>query len=324
MIKTYFFDHDENMMYHDVDLTEKDILLANPKNLLWIDLYDCSPEELYYIGEIFGFHPLAIEDCLQESPKAKVDRYDDYHFFVFHALRYYEDAEDDEITSIELDVFLGTNYVVTIHPTALAAVGKIARICRHNSELMSRGPDYLLYSIVDNLVDDYFPIIERLGERIDELEDELYVNPAHEVTDEIMALKRTIILLRKVVLPQRRIFANVNGRYSFTVSEDNKPYYLDLVEHLDRIIDSVDTYRDLVNNVLDTYYSIVTNRTNEVVRILTIISTIMMPLTFVTGLYGMNVPIPAQNNPMHFWYIVLGLGVVASGMLGIFRYKRWI
>ena len=130
MIKTYFYNHDEHAMYHDVDLSSAQELLAGPENLLWIDLYDCSESELNYVGEIFDFHPLALEDCFQESPRAKIDRYDDYHFFVFHALRYFEEAEEeDEITSIELDVFLGANYIVTIHPIALSAVGKVARVC---------------------------------------------------------------------------------------------------------------------------------------------------------------------------------------------------
>lgn len=324
MIKTYFYNHAENAMHHDVDLTNKDVLLSDSNNLLWIDLYDCSVRELTYIGEVFNFHPLALEDCLQDSPRAKVDRYDGYNFFVFHALKYNEEAEDDEITSIELDVFLGVNYVVTIHPTALAAVGKLARICLRSSELMTRGPDYLLYNIVDNLVDDYFPIVERLGERIDELEDELYINPAQEITEEIMALKRTIILLRKVVLPQRRIFANVNGRYSFSITDNNKPYYLDLVEHLDRIIDASDTYRDLVNTAMETYYSVVSSRTNEVVQVLTIISTIMMPLTFITGLYGMNVDIPGHQNPNYFWFIVTGCACLVTFMLATFRRRKWI
>ena len=130
MIKSYYFDHENDTMLHDVDLSRIDELLASPDSLLWIDLYDCAVSELHYIGEVFDFHPLALEDCLQISPRAKIDRYDDYNFFVFHALRYFEDVEEeDEIRSIELDVFMGSNYIVTIHPIALAAVGKIARIC---------------------------------------------------------------------------------------------------------------------------------------------------------------------------------------------------
>lgn len=325
MIKTYFYNHDDNVMYHDIDLAEKDELLASPNSLLWIDLYDCSVSELNYVGHIFDFHPLALEDCLQESPRDKLDNYDDYYFFVFHAIRYFEDAqEEDEITSIELDVFMGPNYLVTIHPVAQSAVGKVARICLKETELMNRGPEYLLYKIVDNMVDDCFPIIERLGERIDELEDDIFLSRSQVTTEEILTLKRTIILLRKVLIPQRRIFGNINGRYSFFINEDNIPYYLDLTDHLDSILDTANTYRDLANSLMETYYSIITGRTSEIITILTIISIIMMPLTVITGFFGMNVKIPGGNNPYAVWGILGGMIALAFTMLGFFRYRRWI
>lgn len=322
MIKSYVYNGEEQILT-DIDLTQKDIYLTDPKNLLWIDIYDCNNYELHYLGELFQFHPLAIEDCLQISPRAKVDNYKDYFFFVFHALRYNEESED-EITTAELDVFLGTNYIVTIHKTSLPSVARVVKQCLRSSELMRRGPDYLLYTIVDGIVDETFPILEQIGERIDDLEDEIYINPAREVTDEILALKRTILLLRKVIIPQRRIFANVNGRYSFQISEENKPYYQDLVDLLERIIDTTDTYRDLVNSAMETYHSVVSNRTNEIIRVLTIISTIMMPLTFITGLFGMNVPIPYQDQPAEFWTILFGSFAMIFGMLMWFRNKRWL
>jgi len=324
MIKSYFYNAETESLELDIDLAQKDSLLDPNDNLLWIDLYDCSFRELHQVAEIFDFHPLAIEDCLQTSPRAKVDKYDDYFFFVFHTPRYNEES-DEEITTDELDVFLGPNYLVTIHKSSLPSVARIAKQCNNfKTNMMERGPDYLLYNLVDGIVDEYFPIIERLGERIDELEDELYLNPVKEVTEEMLALKRTILLLRKLVIPQKRIFANVNCRYSFTVQEDNHPYYLDLVDHLERISDSTDTYRDLVNNAVDTYYSIVSNKTNEVMRVLTIISTIMMPLTFITGLFGMNVPIPFQTSPWEFFLILLGMGTMSFFMIGYFHRKEWI
>lgn len=329
MIKTYFYDHDENSMRHDVDLSEAADLLLNPNNLLWIDLYDCSESELNYIGDIFSFHPLALEDCFQESPRAKIDRYDDYHFFVFHALRYFEEAEEeDEISSIELDVFLGANYIVTIHPIALSAVGKVARICLRDTELMDRGSEYLLYKIVDNIVDDTFPIIERLDERIDDLEDNIFLNKGQVITEEILALKRTIILLRKVLIPQRHIFTNITGRYSSFVSAENVPYYLDLADNLNNILDTVNTYRELVNSSTETYYSILSGRTSEIITVLTIISVIMMPLTVITGFFGMNVNLPGGGNPGGNWYTVYlilgGMLLLSLGMLRFFRYRKWI
>lgn len=312
-------------MFHDVDLSQKDILLANPQSLLWIDIYDCSISELSYVGDIFDFHPLALEDCLQVSPRAKLDRYDDYYFFVFHALRYFEEAEEeDEITSIELNVFMGENYIVTIHPVSLAAVGKVARICLRETALMNLGPEHLLYRIMDNIVDDYFPIVNRLGERIDDLEDNIFLNRGQEITEEILALKRNIIVLRKVLIPQRRIFGNINGHYSFVVNEDNVPYFLDLVDHLDSILDSANSYRDLVNSSTETYYSIITGRTSEIITALTIISIIMMPLTVITGFFGMNVSFPGSNSPYAVWYILLGMAALSMSMLGFFRYRKWL
>ena len=329
MIKTYLYNHEEDAMYHDVDLSATHDLLVSPENLLWIDLYDCSEIELNYIGEIFNFHPLALEDCFQESPRAKIDRYDNYHFFVFHALRYFEEAEEeDEISSIELDVFLGSNYIVTIHPIALSAVGKVARICLKGTELMERGSEYLLYKIVDNIVDDSFPIIERLDERIDDLEDNIFLNKGQVITEEILALKRTIILLRKVLIPQRHIFTNITGRYSSFVSAENVPYYLDLADNLNNILDTVNTYRDLVNSSTETYYSVLSGRTSEIITVLTIMSVIMMPLTVITGFFGMNVNLPGGGQAGGHWYSVYlilgGMLTLSLGMLRFFRYRRWI
>ncbi len=325
MIKTYFYDKDQDAMFHDVDLSQKDSLLSNPNSLLWIDLYDCSAHELNYIGDLFDFHPLALEDCLQLNPRAKVDRYDDYNFFVFHALRYFEEAEEeDEISSIELDVFMGNNYIVTIHPVALAAVGKVARISLKDTESSSRGPEHLLYQIVDNIVDDCFPIISRLGERLDDLEDDIFLIRGRKITEEILALKRTLILLRKVLIPQRRIFGNINGHYSFLVNEDNVPYFLDLVDHLDNILDTANTYRDLVNSTTETYYSIINGRTSEIITVLTIISIIMMPLTVITGFFGMNVTIPGSENPLYMWYILMGMAALVIGMLAFFSWRNWL
>ena len=325
MIKTYFYNHDDNKMYHDVDLSTTSDLLASPNNLLWIDLYDTSEQELAYIGQIFNFHPLSLEDCLQESPRAKIDNYDDYYFFVFHALRYFEEVEEeDEISSIELDVFLGTNYIVTIHPIALLAVGKVARISLKASEYMERGPDYLLYKIVDNIVDDSFPIIDRLGERIDDLEDNIFISKGQHVTEEIATLRRTIILLRKVLIPQRQIFINIRGRYSFFVNDENVPYYLDLADNLNSILDTVNTFRDLVNSTMEAYYSVLTGRTSEIITILTIISIIMMPLTVITGFFGMNVEFPGREHPYTIWFILLGMFALSLSMLGFFRHRKWV
>ncbi|WCK53613.1 magnesium/cobalt transporter CorA [Aneurinibacillus sp. Ricciae_BoGa-3] len=323
MIKTYFYNHSEQTMHHDVDLNKVDEFLRSPEDLLWIDLYDVGNDELHYVANIFNFHPLAIEDCLHVSPRAKVDDYEDYYFFVFHALRYNEES-DTEITTLELNVFLGPNYIVTIHRKPMPTIGRIAATSLRSKLYMNKGPDFLLYSIVDGITDEYFPIMDRISVRIDELEDEIYEHQVEEITEEFLALKRTIILIRRVIIPQKRIFANINGRLSFDIREENAPFYIDLVDHLERISDSTETFRDLVNGALDTYYSIVSAKTTETMRVLTIISTIMMPLTFVTGLMGMNVKIPGQQWGLSFWAIIAFLMGVTAVMLLYFKKKRWL
>jgi magnesium transporter len=323
MIKTYFYNHSEQHMYHDMDLDHIEEYLKSPEDLLWIDLYDIGNEELHYIARIFNFHLLAIEDCLHVSPRAKVDDYEDYYFFVFHALRYNEES-DNEITTLELNVFLGTNYIVTIHKSPMATIGKIAAASLKSKEYMNRGPDFLLYTIVDGITDEYFPILDRISVRIDELEDEIYDHEVEEITEEFLALKRTIILIRRVILPQRRIFANLNGRLSFDIREENVPFYIDLVDHLERIVDSTETFRDLVNGAMDTYYSIVSAKTTEIMRVLTIISTIMMPLTFITGFFGMNVDLPFEHREWTIGIISLFMLTITIMMLYIFKKRRWM
>lgn len=312
-------------MYHDVDLTQKDSFLRSPEDLLWIDLYDVGNNELHYIAKIFDFHPLAIEDCLHVSPRAKVDNYEEYYFFVFHGLRYNEES-DNEITTAELNVFLGSNYLVTIHKSPMNTIGRIAAACHRSNAFLNRGPDYLLYAIVDGITDEVFPIMDRISVRIDELEDEIYEHQMEEITEEFLALKRTIILIRRVIMPQKRIFANVNGKYSFDINEDNIPFYTDLTDHLERISESAETFRDLVNSALDTYYTIISAKTTEIMRVLTIISTIILPLTFVTGLFGMNTFawMGEKAEPvMLIIAVVVMLGLTLT-MLYIFKKRKWI
>jgi magnesium transporter len=163
-----------------------------------------------------------------------------------------------------------------------------------------------------------------LGERIDDLEDNIFTRRDQHITEEILTLKRTIILLRKVLIPQRHIFSNIRGRYSFFVNDDNVPYYLDLADNLNSILDTVNTYRDLVNSSTETYYSILTGRTSEIITILTIFSVIMMPLTVITGFFGMNVDFPGRESPYAIGIILLGMFALSLSMLGFFRYRKWI
>lgn len=327
VIKTYYYDGVENRIWHDVDLRNKE-LLKNENCLLWVDVYNFLEEELNTVAEIFNFHYLTVEDCLHYSPRAKVDTYEGYYFFLLHAIRYQEDS-DEEISMEQLNVYLGTNYVVTVHKRTLNTLGRVARQCLENNlEVMRKGPDYFLYSILDGFIDSYFPILDRIDVRVDELEDEIYEQPDKEITDEFLALKRTILSIRRAIIPQKKMFAglinNGGGKALPYVREDNEPYFLDLVDHIERIIDSVDEFEALVDGVIATYHSIVATRTNVTMRVLTVISTIFMPITAITGFFGMNVPLPYQEFYWSTVVIAVGLIGLSLWMFVIFRSNRWI
>ncbi len=323
MIKTYFYDAAQKKLLHDVDLSRHD-LIQHEDDLLWVDLFDFNEQELNYVARVFDFHYLAVEDCLQHSPRAKIDTYDRYYFFVLHALRYKEDS-DEEISLEQLNVFLSSNYVVTVHRRTLPTLGRMARKClSNNTKYMEKGSDMFLYHILDGFTDEYFPILDRIDQRVDELEDQLYERPSKEITEEFMALKRTILAMRRAILPQKRMFSGTNGHYMFQVAKESEPYYLDLVDHIERITDSIDSFRDLLDGALETYYSIISARTNESIRVLAVISFIFMPLTFVTGFFGMNVPLPHQQSPWSTVAITIGLLGVSAWMFMVFKIKKWI
>ncbi|WP_050615723.1 magnesium/cobalt transporter CorA [Bacillus testis] len=321
MIKTYLYQSDQQQVITNINLQEATRQLDNPNNLLWIDLYDVGNQELYQIARLFDFHQLAIEDCLHDSPRAKVDNYEDYQFFVFHAPQYNEES-DNEITTLELNVFFGPNYVVTIHKHKLKWLRQMDLICAKSSKYLDKGADFLLYALIDGITDEYFPILDRISMRIDELEDEIYDEEVRGVTEEFLALKRTIILIRRIILPQRRIFLTVDGKWKFDIQEENLPFYTDLIDHLERIVDATETYRDLVNSALDTYYSIINAKSSEKLNVLTLISTIMLPLTFVTGFFGMNVPLPFEDSPYTTVVILVLLIVLTIGMWRYFKKKQ--
>lgn len=325
MIKTYFYSHLEQKMYHDIDLQEKDSFLKHEEDVLWVDLFNFTETEIKEVAHIFGFHPLAVEDCLSFSPRAKLDNYDDYYFFAMHAISYDEES-DDEVDLVQLNIFLGQNFVVTVHRQPLQVLGRLAKTSLKNPQFLNKGMEFFLYAIIDGNTDDIFPIMDAIGIRIDELEDEIYGHPSREITEEILALKRTILTIRRAVIPQRRIFTSINagGHSYFDIREEIKPYFLDLVDHLERIIDSLDGFRDLVDASLATYHSLISTRTNDAIRVLTVISTIFMPLTFLTGFFGMNVPLPLQEMSVSTILILLMLLGTTGGMLLLFKRLKWI
>ncbi|GLC88503.1 magnesium transporter CorA family protein [Lysinibacillus piscis] len=317
MIKIHYFEKESNTVKHDFPLQELTQRL-HAEDLLWVDVYAYNYNELNDIADLFNFHPLAVEDCLHEGSRPKMDQYEGYQFFVFHAPIYHEKS-DNEITTIELNIFMGANYIVTVHKQKLPWLGHIENSCLHSTHYLEKGADFLLHTIIDGITDEYFPVLERIRTRIDELEDEIYDYEPKVVTEEFLALKRTIIFIRQAIMPQKRIFSTINGQWKFDIREENIPFYKDLQDHLELIVESTETYRDLVNSALDTYFSIISGKSIEKLNLLTVISTIMLPLSVITSFFGMNVPLPYSDLPMTTIVITVFLVVFTWGMWAYFR-----
>lgn len=305
------------------------VALQSPGGLLWLDLEDepygvCEP----ILREIFGFHPLAIDDALQEAHVPKVDDWGEYLCIVLHAVTFEHEAQLSLDTS-ELDVFLGRNYVVTYQVHSVAAVDRVWSSCQRDERRLQKGTAYLLYELADELVADYMPVVERIDGIIDEFEDQLFARSGSALLQQMFGLKRALLNLRRIITPQREVL-NKLARGDFAVIEiRDRIYFRDVYDHLVRMYDLVDTLRDLLGGALESYLSVVNNRMNEIVKTLTIITTLFMPLSFVVGFFGMNFfqatnPLDVWTGPVAFVLTLVLLALTPVGMYLWMRRRAWM
>jgi magnesium transporter len=304
-------------------------LIKDEKALLWVDFEATPPEEDEPIlHEVFGFHPLAIEDALQENHVPKLDDWIDYLYIVLHAVTF-DKGKDDYLDTLELDIFLGHNYMVTHHDLPIRAIDSLLASVQRDDRPLRNGADHLLYRLVDTVVDNYMPIVEALDDEIDRKEDEVFSNPTPRTLEEIFALKRAVLNLRRILAPQREV-VNKLARDEFTViDKQDRIYFRDIYDHLVRLYDITESVRDLLSGTLDTYLSVINNRMNDIMRTLTVITTLFMPITFVTGFFGMNFfssdhPLVAWvQRPVFFVILVLML-LTPVGMFFWMRRRGWM
>jgi magnesium transporter len=298
--------------------------MASGEGLLWIDMEDVSDEDAQILSNIFGFHPLAIEDCISKDiHPPKIDDFEDYLFIIIHGINYRIDP--DVVETTELAIFLGKNYIVTSHDVPMRSVTSMLERVRKDGRTMRRGADFLAHDILDALVDNIMPVIQEMDERNDQLEAEALHEPDRETLVSIMALKRSILALTRVMLPQREIMNGLSrGQYAL-ISERAQIYYRNIYDHLVRIEMLTLGLRDMAESVLNTYLSSVSNRMNEVMKVLTLIATIFIPLTFIAGIYGMNF---ANMPELHWRYGYFGIlsvmAVIGISLVVYFRRRRWL
>ncbi len=307
-----------------VDGIDPDWLAPGSGVWLWVDLSDPTGEELHILRSVFRFHELAIEDAMTEAHQPKIESYGDYLYLILHGIDFR--ASEHCFKTQDVDFFLGDQYLVTVHPGISRSLGKMRTVCERNSRALAEGPAALMHRIIDAMVDNYRPEVDKLSERLDALETEIFERPNAKLARDILDFKSDVSSLRRVVLPQRDAVGRLARREFPFISEALAYRFRDVHDHLIRLVDEAVFFQDRVTSLLDAHLSMVSNQLNGVMKVLTIIATIFMPLTVLTSMWGMNVPLPhlPGGEGAQFWWVLalmLGLGVV---MLGYFRSRRWI
>ena len=270
-------------------------LIKNPQGVLWVDFISEPPEICLPILEGFGFHPLAIDDALQETHVPKLDDWGNYLYIVLNYMNMEPNEEAWETNVDELDVFLGKNYIVTHHDYRISAVDDAWAACDRDERNVQEGADHLLYRITDNLVAAYMPAVEKIDEAIDQIEDQVFDRPSPYTLEKLFALKRVLLAMRRIILPQREVLNKLARDDYQVIDPRDRIFFRDIYDHLVRLHDLNENLRDLVSSAVDTYLSVINNRMNEVIKTLTIITVLFMPLTFLTGYFGMNFFEPLGN-----------------------------
>jgi magnesium transporter len=301
--------------------------------ILWIDLDNpTEAEEETILVSLFGFHPLAIEDCQrarrEEAPHLpKVEDFGEYLFVIFNPIetRFASDRliEHADITSVQLSAFITERVLVTHHYTPLEGICFADSLCKKNAHTMSRGPDFLFHLIIDKIVDDYAPLLESLDDEIDEIEAEVFGAASQRTMARILRIKKNIMTIRRVATYQREMLNRLSrGEFSL-ITHEEMIYYRNVYDHLVRMTDVADSYRDITSGLLDAYLSVTSNNLNQIMKVLTIISTIFLPMSVITGLFGMNFKyIPGGEWEYGFVGTIAIMALVAGLMLFAFRKKK--
>ena len=296
-------------------------------DLTWVNIEKPTEQETEYLAQNYPFHPLDLDDCLSRIQRPKIDEYKDYLFLVFHFPVFHKEAR--VTTSSQVSVFIGPKYLITLHKGELKPLVKLFRECQIDEESrqenLSQGSGYLLYRIIDRLVDYCLPILNKIGENIERTEDDIFSSRGMpRAIEKISMLRRDVISFRRTIWPMRAVIGSLELKIRRFTQMDLAVYFGDTVDHVDKIWDGLDEYKEIIEGLNDAYDSLATNRTNEVMRMLTIIATILLPLTVVASVYGMNIPLPFQNSSYSFILVLAIWIVIVSGMLYFFRRQHWI
>ena len=292
----------------------------------WVHIERPRPAHRAWLEEHFDFHPLDYEDVFSRNQRPKIDEYDSYLFIVLHFPRY--DKQIQRLNAAELDVFVGPDFLITLPNEPLQPIEYLFERCRRNDEVrqqyFSRGTGYLLYKVIDDCVDAAFPMLAKMGNKLERVEDDIFEGRSKEVVRDISNVKQEIINFRKIIRPQRAVVADLERTKQRFMSDDLDVYFDDINDASERIWQMLEGYKETVEALEATNESVLSHQLNDVLRILTVLSVVFLPLTLISGIWGMNVRVPGEGKIEAFWIIVGGIVVLGAGMIAFFRKRGWL
>ena len=300
--------------------------IVEAPGLRWYNIERPRPADRAWLEERFEFHPLDYEDVFSRNQRPKVDEYDDYLFIVLHFPRY--DKTVARLNAAELDLFVGPDFLITLPNELLQPVEYLFERCRTNEELreqiFSKGPGYLLYKIVDDCVDASFPMLRKIGNKLERIEQDIFEGRSSEIVRDISNAKQEIINFRKVIRPQRAAFSDLERNKQRYIADDLDIYFDDIVDASERVWDMLENYKEVVEALESTNETAIAHRSTETVRILTAFSVIFLPLTLIASVWGMNVHVPGQGSTPAFFAVLVFMVVTLGGLLALFRRRGWL
>jgi magnesium transporter len=299
---------------------------------LWVELDEKTPEADRLLDEIFHVHPLAVEDLWNDIGLPKVEDFGDYVQIVMHGLRGQDiDSSDVPLSLAEIDIIIGRNWIVThAHDEKVCAVAPVLGEVRRSARLLKKGPAWIAHAVLDRMVDEYIPVVDRFDEYIEGVEEKILGGETiggneHATMRRILRVKRSLQMLRRTTVHQSEILSRLARAEFDEIPRDAMPFYRDVYDHFARVTEHVDSYRDLVGGLLDAHFSMQSQQMNEIMKRLTLISTIMLPLTLIAGIYGMNFEhMPELRWPNGYVFALAMMGTVALAIVLYFRHKKWL
>ncbi|MFC2187435.1 magnesium/cobalt transporter CorA [Peijinzhouia sedimentorum] len=300
-----------------------DFLMLPDNRTNWINLNGVHDvEQVQAICDHFEVHPLLMEDILNTDQRPKLDVHDNHIYVVLKMVEYLPDLA--EIKMEQVSFIIGKNLVLSFQEVVGDTFNPVRDRIHSRGKICTRGAEYLLYALIDTVVDNYFVALEKIGDEMELMEEDLLQNPDNESVQDIYNLKREMLALRRAIWPLREVIAQIEREDTRLVTKATKLYYRDLYDHMIQVIDTIETYRDLLSGMVDLYQSTISNRMNSIMKVLTIISTVFIPITFLTGVYGMNFKyMPGISNENGFWVITGVVLLSMAGMLSYFKKQGW-